>query len=87
MRGGTNLLEGEFEPWDPGCPEAFTRLAGERFLRADGLNAVVLNDDGSEETVRPGWLVFRADGGRVVFTTPGNVSEGTGTLFRVARDG
>lgn len=80
MRGTTNPLEGEFEPWVPANPDAFTRLAGTRFLRVDGDNAIVLNDDGSETVVHPGWLVFRADGSRedgAVFMAPGLVGDET----------
>ena len=44
MRGTTNPIEGEFAAWDPASPEAFTALAGTRFVRAEGNVAVFLGN-------------------------------------------
>jgi hypothetical protein len=89
MRGKTNLLEGEIEAWDPQSPEAFTRLAGTRLIRVNGNGTVTIRSAdaaGTEDTVYPGWLAFRADGSGedgAVFIAPGNVSTGAGTVWRV----
>jgi hypothetical protein len=90
MRGSTNHLEGEFTAWDPSDPAPFTAAAGTRLLRVneDGTVTVRSADPGgTEDTVHPGWLAFRADGSGqdgAVFVAPGNVSDGAGTLFRAA---
>jgi hypothetical protein len=91
MRGKTNLLEGELEVWDPANPGPFTALAGTRLLRVIGDGTAVIRSadpDGTEDTVYPGWLVFRADGSGddgAVFTAPYNVSAGADTVFHVER--
>jgi cell wall assembly regulator SMI1 len=88
MRGTTNLLEGEFEAWDPANPEPFTRLAGAR-LHVDGDTAVISNGDGTETVVHPGWLAFKADGwgeDAVVFMTPGLAGDET-HVYSLAQDG
>lgn len=88
MRGSTNLLEGELTPWNPADPGPFLAAAGTRVARVNGDGTVTIRSadpDGTEDTVYPGWLVFRADGSgedMAVFTAPGNVSTGTGTVYR-----
>jgi hypothetical protein len=57
--------------WDPADPEPFLRLAGTRYLRAEGDLAITRNDDGTEDSVYPGWAVIRPDGsgdGEAIFT-------------------
>jgi hypothetical protein len=71
MRVATIPMEADAEVWDPAHPEAFLRLAGTRYLRTEGDVAVVLNDDGREDSVWPGWSVIRPDGsgdGEAIFT-------------------
>lgn len=94
MRGSTNYLEGEFTPWDPSDPAPFTAAAGSRLLRVNGDGTAVIRSAdaaGTEDTIHPGWLVFRPDGSGedgAVFVAPGNVSDGTATVWRVtAGDG
>lgn len=81
MRGTTNLLEGEFTPFDPANPQPFISAAGPRFDRIENGTVVIRADDGGYETViYPGWLAFRPDGStadRVVFLPPGLVGDET----------
>ena len=88
MHGRTNDLEGEFTEFDPADPAPFLAAAGTRVtaVNEDGTVTIRSSDpEGTPETVHPGWLVFRPDGsgpGGGIFTSPDNVSDGTGTLFR-----
>lgn len=86
MRGETNHLEGEFTVFDPADPRPFAAAAGGRLLRVEDGRAVIANENGTEADVYPGWLAFVPDGsgpGGAIFTPPGNVSTGTGTVYRV----
>ena len=88
MRGTTNPLEGEFTVFDPADPQPFTEAAGTRFIRLEDGKAVIANENGTEADVYPGWLAFVPDGsgpGGAVFTSPDNVSDGPGTVWRISR--
>jgi hypothetical protein len=59
--------------WDPADPGPFLRLAGTRYLRAEGDAAVFRSDDGREMRAYPGWAVIRPDGsgdGEAIFDAP-----------------
>lgn len=86
MRVATIPMEGDAEFWDPADPGPFLRLAGTRYLRAEGEVAVILNGDGREDYVYPGWAVIRPDGsgaGEAIFTPAKNLGEQSPRVFRV----
>jgi hypothetical protein len=77
MQAETVSFTGPAAYWDPQDQGKFRALAGSQFLGvdADG-NAIVLTEDGRQQTVWPGWLVMLPDGsgdGRALFSSPSRV--------------
>lgn len=73
MRAETIPFAGDAEVWDPESPEKFRQRAGAQFLRVEDGNAIVLTEDGREQTVWPGWVVMLPDGrgdGQALFSSP-----------------
>lgn len=78
-------LSGTAEAWDPDDPEPFTAFTSGQWVRQDGDVAVVLNGDGQEQNVWPGWLALRLDarpGGPVILVSGGSVGDEPDSLFR-----
>jgi hypothetical protein len=89
MRVTKNLVPagGEAEAFDPAEPARFAALAGERLLRLEGDTAVILNDDGSETVVYPGWVMVLPDGAGprgAQFHAPGRIGEAAGCSWQAA---
>jgi hypothetical protein len=78
-------ITAEAEPFDPVNPEPFARLAGPDFIRIEDGTAIVRDQDGNEDVIRPGWLVIRPDrGGPAHYSNSANLGEGPGFFWNPA---